>query len=59
MEKILANVIREELGKLRWNEFLYEGEVLMLVKPILWEFNMLNVNLKDLMNLVYGELYGC
>ena len=58
MEKFLAIAIKEELKKLRWNEFLYEGEVFMLIEPILWEFNMLNVNSKDLLNLVYGEIYG-
>lgn len=58
MEKILQNVIMDELGKLRYNEVMYEGEVYHLAEKCCYDYNQLNVNLKDLIDSIYGRIYG-
>ena len=58
MDKILQSIIVEELGKLRRGEVLYEGEVLMLAWKKCYEFNMLNLDLRELLDLIFGRIYG-
>lgn len=58
MEKILENIVLEELGKLRYKEVLYEGEVYCLAEKACYEYNQLNVDLKELLNDVYNSIYN-
>lgn len=57
MEKIIESIVLDELGKLRRQEVLYEGEVLILAKRACYEYNMMNVDLSDLLNTIYGRIY--
>lgn len=58
MEKLLEELIREELELLKHYELMLDGDIATIAEKACYDYNMMNEDLSSLMNQVYWRIYG-
>lgn len=57
IHKIFKLKLLTELEKLRYSEVLYEGEVRCLLSEMCYEYNLMDEDCQDTVNIVFDQLY--
>jgi hypothetical protein len=54
----LENEIRKELDTFNYYELMLDGEVVYIIGKILYEFNIYDFNMEEILSFLYDKIYN-